>query len=110
MVLSGVAIAPALLVGGITLAIQGDKAHTQAQKYMAQVNCAVQEMRTNAKLLKRLERRAGELDCDPAEDAHEFQQAALLMRALAEVLDTPLLDADGTVSKASGTITERYAA
>lgn len=131
LVLSGVAIAPALLVGGITLAIQGDKAHTQAQKYMAQVNCAVQEMRTNAKLLKRLERRAGELDdiltrlnrrarrrlrslseldFDPAEDAHEFQQAALLMRALAEVLDTPLLDADGTVSKASGTITERYAA
>lgn len=131
LVLSGVAVAPALLVGGITLAIQGDKARTQATKYKADVNRAVEEMQTNVKLLKRLERRAGELDevlarlnrrarrslkslieqdFDPDIHAHQFQQTALLMRALAEVLDTPLLDADGHLSDASTALTERYAA
>jgi hypothetical protein len=131
LVLSGVAIAPALLIGGITLAIQGEKARTQAQEYESEVNCAVEEMHTNAKLLERLERRTveldhiltqlnsrarcslqslSELDFDPSGHAHEFQQTALLMRALTEVLDTPLLDADGNVSEASATLTERYAA
>ena len=98
---------------------------------LADVNRAVAEMRTNAKLLKRLERRAGELDevlnrlnrrarrslktlveldFDPARHAHQFQQTALLVRALAEILDTPLLDVDGNLSAASSALTERHAA
>jgi hypothetical protein len=131
IVLSGVAIAPAMLVGGITLAIQGDKARTQAEKYDAEVNCSIEEIRTNIKLLKRLERRASELDealtdldkrarrslktlasldFDPSRHAHEFQRTALLMRALAQLLDTPLLDANGNVTDVSATTNERYAA
>lgn len=131
VVLSGVAIAPALLVGGITLAIQGEKAVTQAEAYRAKVQIAIEEMKTNTKLLKRLERRTAELETvlarlnrqagrslmalseiafDPSQHASQFLQTALLMRSLAEVIDTPLLDSNGHISEATTTITERHAA
>lgn len=129
IVLSGIAVAPAVLVGGITLAVQGDKARTQAERYRSDTNVAVEEMESNSQLLDRLARRVVELshvvgrldeeavrslhslaalDFDPPIHAAQFQQTALLMRALAEVLDTPLIDGDGLISRASANIIERY--
>ncbi len=117
--LTGVAVAPALLIGGITLAIQGEKARTQAEDYRAQVNVAMEQMSTHCQLLERLSRRAGELrttlrslddraqaslvrlgalDFDPERYASTFQETALLMRGLATLLDTPLLNNDGDVN------------
>ncbi|MGY1829058.1 hypothetical protein ACI8AA_01370 [Geodermatophilus sp. SYSU D01180] len=130
IVLTGVALAPALLIGGITLAVQGDQALTQAHRYDADVTVAIEEMRLQERLLRRLNRRIREirsvlaqlderarvalallsaLDFDPAVHAEAFQRTALLMTAVGEVLDTPLLDADGQVSRASSDVMERHA-
>lgn len=130
-VLSGFAIAPALLIGGITLSIQGEKALTQAKEYATQVDVACEEMDAKVALFealrvrisemrgitKSLNRRAkralaelSQLDFDPDLHAEQFQKTALLMRALGEVLSTPLLDSDGLLSDESFEIVERYAA
>ena len=130
-VLSGFAIAPALLIGGITLSIQGEKALTQSTEYAMQVDVACEEMEARVALFEALRVRIKEvrtvttslnrraknslaglssLEFDPELHAEQFQQTALLMRALGEVLSTPLIDSDGFLSEASFEIVERYAA
>lgn len=122
--------APALLIGGLTLSAQGEKAFTQARAYEAKVNVACAQMQTRIELFGELRRRIREMsslladlrrraeaslaelqavDFDPAQHAELFQRTALLMRALGEVLSTPLLDADGNPSDESITIIERHA-
>ncbi len=130
-VLTGVAAAPALLVGGITLAIQGDRAKTEAKKYGADVKVKVEEMGMHIELLDRLRVRVDEvclvLDClvqraeaafaqlvsrtfDVDRDLELFQRTALLMAEVGRVLQTPLLGTDGDVSEESFTLIEEYAA
>jgi hypothetical protein len=130
-VLTGVATAPALLVGGITLAIQGDKAKTEAKKYQADVKAKVEEMGLHYELLDRLRVRADEVcsvldrlvrraegglaelssrPFDVDRDLELFQRAALLMAEVGRVLQTPLLGEDGDVSVESFTLIEEYAA
>lgn len=110
--LTGIAVAPALLIGGITLAVQGETALTQSEQYRADVAVAIEEMAAARRLLKRLMLRCRELDralgntvrraeaamdmlealaFDPAMHVREFQTVALLMQALSAQLDTPLL-------------------
>ncbi|WP_404380526.1 hypothetical protein LL946_10860 [Knoellia locipacati] len=131
MMLTGFAIAPALLIGGITLAIQGEKALTQAKQYEADVKKAQAEMDLQVDLMKRLRRRSDELrsvldqlderaksslkellklDFDPDRDLEHFQQTALLMAEIGLVLSAPLLDENGTLTQESLTIIERNAA
>ncbi|MGC5021400.1 hypothetical protein [Micromonospora sp. DT47] len=131
MVLTGVAIAPALLIGGITLAIQGEKALTQAKKYKVDVKVAEAEIDLQIDLMKRLRRRTDELrsvldrldqratsslkklsklDFDPDRDLELFQQTALLMAEIGQVLSAPLLNQNGDLSDESLTIIERNAA
>lgn len=133
LVLTGVAVAPAMLLGGITLAVQGDKARTQAEQYKSQVLVAIAEMETQQDLFTQLRRRVGELesvlkelneqavrsignlerlDFDPENLQHVelFQETALLMRAVGNVLDATILDADGKLSDQSAIFTERSAA
>ncbi|MGQ0631973.1 MAG: hypothetical protein ACT4P1_13120 [Sporichthyaceae bacterium] len=129
--LTGFAVAPALLIGGITLAIQGEKAQSKAKAYAAEVDVAIAATDVQIDLMKRLRRRCDEmrrvldrldrrcrdslaklarLDFDPERDLALFQQTALLMAELGQVLDTPLLGEDGDLSNASFTIIERNAA
>jgi DNA-binding helix-hairpin-helix protein with protein kinase domain len=117
MVLTGVAIAPALLIAGITLAIQGEKALTQAKGYEANVTKANAEIGLRIELMKRLRRRSDELravldqlderaksslkelsmlDFDPARDLKRVQQTALLMAEIGRALSAPLLGESGT--------------
>jgi len=131
MVLSGVAIAPALLIGGFTLGAQGEKALTHARAIEASVNVAIAEMETKKKLLRAIQRRIEELeqvlnaldaraqaalqelrelDFDPEQHIHQFQRTALLMAAIGEVLSTPLLTPDGDLTEDSLHIKEKYAA
>lgn len=131
MVMTGVAVAPALLIGGITLAIQGEKAKTQAEKYSADVDSAVAEIDLQVDLLARLRRRCDEIwsvldrlveraeaslaklaanEFDLDRDLHLLQQTALLMAELGQVLSTPLLDEQGDLSAESLIIIERNAA
>lgn len=131
VMLTGVAIAPALLIGGITLAIQGDKALTQATRYEAEVTEANAEMDLHVALMRRLRGRTDELrslldgldgraaaslgelsrlDFDPDRDLGLFQRTALLMAELGRVLSTPLLGEDGDLSDESLSIIERNVA
>lgn len=128
LVLTGVAIAPALLIGGITFAIQGEKALTQAKRYKANVKAAEAEIDLQIDLMMRLRRRADELrsvldrldqratsslkelanlDFDPDRDLVLFQQTALLMAEIGRVLSAPLLNQNGDLSEESLTIIER---
>lgn len=131
MVLTGVAIAPALLIGGFTLGTQGEQALTKAREIEANVNIAVAEMDSKKKLLRAVQRRITELqstldsvntqaraslkelrglDFDPERHIEQFQRTALLMAAIGEILSTPILNADGNLTAESLHVKEKYAA
>jgi hypothetical protein len=131
MVLTGVAIAPALLIGGFTLGAQGEKALTKAREIEANVNVAIAEMDTKGKLLNAIQRRINELeailnsldaraqasltelrdlDFDPEQHIEQFQRTALLMAAIGEVLSTPIVTSDGNLTSESLHVKEKYAA
>ncbi len=130
-VLTGIAIAPALLIGGLVLSAKGGKALTEARRYEADLAIARAELATRIEVFHALHRRIEEMrstltslevraltslaelqevDFDPAVHAELFQRTALLMRAVGEVLNTPLLDAEGNLTDEFMTITEKYAA
>ena len=127
--LTGFAIAPALLIGGITLSIQGQKAWTQALEHEADVDTACEQMHARAELFDQLRTRMDELrsvlgavdtramaslarlqqlDFDPDQHAAQFQETALLMRAVGEILSTPLLDGEGQLTPESLIVLRRY--
>lgn len=119
LVLGGITLAPALLVGGFVLAHQGEKALTKAEKYahrarrerkrikalmvlLAAVALRAEELRTVVKDLSRraahaideLETVAADFDPDRPDHTRRFSLAMLLARALVDVIHTPLLDED----------------
>jgi len=112
-VLAGVAIAPGVFIAGLTLKMQGDKALTEVASYECQINLACEELVSAEQLLKRAvrelderqgalselavraERSLGQLrsvDFDPINHAKHFQETALLMRSLSELLRNPLFE------------------
>jgi len=128
-VLGGVAVGPALAVGGFQLAGQGEKALTQVQSYEAKVNVHIAEIRTAKEFLKKVEARIREvgilvlklesrsseclneletLDFDPIRDAAKFQQVVLLVKALIEISKTPILDSQGNLNPSIINIRAKY--
>lgn len=130
LVLGGIAVGPALAVGGFMLASQGEKELTKAIEYEAKVNteianiddaqgilgtiqCRIHELGELAleineratDLLNRLESKP----FNPKENASQFQQVALLIKALAEILKTPILDSQGNLNPVTSTIRAKYA-
>jgi len=124
VVLGGITVAPALALGGFALANQGQRALTQAEKYTQDVNVAVHEMRLLRETLGRIQRRIDELrtilealagraqaavdaidpdSFDPDDDHHmkAFQTAASLVKALGDVIRTPIIDQKGTLTAES---------
>jgi hypothetical protein len=129
VVLTGVAVAPALLLGGITLGIQGEKAQTRADEIEADVAVSVEHMRSARaalgqigkrvhelrSVLKEMDARATEalaeltaLEFDPALHIAQFMRTAQLMRAVREILSTPVLDRQGNLTDESYEIIVRY--
>ena len=109
--LTGFAIAPALLIGGITLSIQGQKAWTQALEHEADVDVACEQMQARAELFDQLRTRMDELrsvldavdtramaslarlqelDFDPDQHAAQFQETALSRKVSSGVADYDL--------------------
>lgn len=118
-VLGGVAVGPALAVGGFKLAGDGEKKLTQAREYQAEVNTQIAEIRVAGDFLRRVETRIREIgilvrkletlaskqldeleskDFLPGRDAAAFQQVALLVKALVEISKTPILDNQGNLN------------
>ncbi len=128
--ITGLAIAPALLVGGLVLGREGEKSLTRAHAFAAEVDVACAEIAVQISLLELIDQRIKELtevlnrldqhaqtcmvtltalDFSPEHHATEFQAAAIAMKAVSEVLDAPLLNNEHEPSQQSLHIVERYA-
>jgi hypothetical protein len=130
LVLGGITVGPAVLIGGFVLAGEGEKALTKAREYEAQVNTAIANIEATKDFMQQVKRRINELRAlveslndravlglnelesqssfDKARDANQFQQVALLVKALAEIMKTPVLDSKGQLNPATATIRAKY--
>lgn len=127
-VLSAVAVAPAVLIGGLTLNGQGHKAQRKAKQFTADANIAIERLIAMSELLRQVQRRLGELsdvlerlneraqvaltrlgsvDFDPDQHAQLFLDAAQLVRAIRQVLEAAVVDEDG-LTKESEQVVMRY--
>lgn len=131
VVLGGIVAAPALMIGGFVLGGQGEKALTEARCYEAKANTEIAKLDTFEDFLEQTQRRIRELtdlvktvndkaiegltelESKPFKrerDAGKFQQVALLIKALAEIMKTPVLDAEGNLNQATATLKAKYRA
>ncbi len=130
VVLGGITVGPALMIGGFLFAGEQEKALTKAREYEAEVNKATAEIDAIGDFLAQVIRRIYELrdvlvslnnqaiyglnqleslaHFDPNRDAAKFQQVALLVKAISEIMKTPILDGEGWLNPATGAITARY--
>lgn len=167
--LGGIAIAPAMAVGGFQVAGKGEKALTEVRRYESKVNKLIKQNETSAQLLQRTEKRVREVgkllkkledlasqcldklegeekafysfpqklwraaktlvknvagkivkgrkhvwkehvpeEFDVTQHALKFQQTALLVKAIVEIVKTPILDKKGNVTNLSLTVQEKY--
>jgi hypothetical protein len=118
LVLGSIVLAPAVLVTGFVVAGKGAEARRKAAEYVGQVEVEIQKIDVAASLLERVKQRIHELDglvqalnrravealdgldprrFDPNDDsdARRFQLTGQLVKALADVMRTPVLDAAG---------------
>jgi hypothetical protein len=131
VVLGGITVGPALLIGGFVLAGQGEKALTQAREYEAKVNTEVAKIDEANDFLGQVQRRIIELEDlvrklnkrvlislnelesrpfnrESEQDLEKLQQVALLIKALAEIMKTPVLDQEGNLNPITDNIKEKY--
>lgn len=129
-VLGLIAAAPAAFIGGITVAVVGSKQKTSAKQYAAEVSVAIENVRTAIDLMPKITDRVGELSevlkslvgradaaidhletlrFDPDQHAADFSRAIQLVRAIREVVNTPLLDEEtGKLTDVSLRIVRKY--
>jgi hypothetical protein len=130
LVLGGITVGPAVLIGGFVLAGEGEKALTKAREYEAEVNIAIAKIETAKDFMQQVRRRITELmdlveslnnlaviglneleslrTFDKNTDASKFQEVALLVKALAEIMKTPVLDTEGQLNAITATIQAKY--
>lgn len=129
VVLGGITVGPALAVGGFVLAGQGEEAMTKAREYEAKVNTEIAKLEAARDFLAQVRRRITELSnfvenlnnraifhleeleslpFDRNRDASKFQQVGLLVKALAEIMKTPILDSEGQLNPVTTTIQTKY--
>lgn len=129
LVLGGITVGPALMIGGFVIGGQGEKALTEAYEYAAKVDTEITKLDAFEDFLEQVQRRIIELtnivnNLDNKatrlltelesrsfvrdRDAAQFQQVALLIKSLAEVLKTPVLDTKGNLNPAAATIQTKY--
>ncbi|AUB41411.1 hypothetical protein COO91_07459 [Nostoc flagelliforme CCNUN1] len=130
LVLGGITVGPAVLIGGFVLAGEGEKALTKAWEYNAEVNTAIAKIEAAKDFMQQVRRRITELqsvfEClnksailglqeleslpsfDKNRDASKFQKVALLVKALAEIMKTPVLDSEGQLNPVTATIQAKY--
>ena len=130
VVLNLIAVAPAALIGGITVAVIGSKQRTSARQYTAEVNVAIENINSAISLLPRVAERVTELSSilkalavradeaigaleelsfDPDLHAADFAKALQLIRAIREVVNTALIDAQtGEPTAVSLQIVRKY--
>jgi hypothetical protein len=129
LVLGGITLGPALAVAGFMFAGQGEKALTKASEYKAKANAEIATLDEARDFLKRVQRRIDELGdlvtdldnrailalnelesrpFDKNRDAGKFQEVGLLIKALAEIMKTPILDSQGKLNPVTERIMNKY--
>jgi hypothetical protein len=129
LVLGGITIGPALAIGGFVLASQGEKALTKAREYEAKANIEIANLNAAKDTLGQIQRRITELKdlverlnnlsvfsldrlesqpFDRKRDADKFQQVALLIKTLAEIMKTSVLDNEGKLNPATVNLKAKY--
>lgn len=125
----GIAIAPALMVGGFVLGGQGEKALTKARLYNAKANTEIAKLDAFEDLLGQVQTRIRELtdivktlnnkaidglvelESTPFvsdRDAVKFQQVIFLIKALDEIIRISVLDAKGNLNQNTATLKAKY--
>ncbi|WP_026731261.1 hypothetical protein [Fischerella sp. PCC 9605] len=129
-VLGGITVGPALAVGGFVLAGKGEEALTKAREYEAKANTEIAKLEVARDFLKQVRKRILELSSlvenlntyavkslnelesfpsfDKNRDVNKFQEVGLLIKALAEIMKTPILDSEGQLNPATATIQAKY--
>lgn len=127
--LGGIVAGPALAVGGFILAGKAEKALTQAREYESKANADIAKMEAAQDLLKQLQKRVielnnlvenlnnravlslNELESKPFvrdRDAGKFQQVGLLVKAMSEIMKTPILDNQGNLNPSTKNLQAKY--
>ena len=131
LVLGGIMVGPALAFGGFMLAGEGEKALTKAREYDAKVNIEITKIDASKDFLERVQRQINELrgvvnnlnaravqglnqlesqpfDRNRDADVRKFQKVALLVKSLADIMKTPVLDSEGNLNPATAKIKAKY--
>lgn len=131
VMLGGIAIAPALLIGGLILSSKGEKAITQARKYECKVNIAIETLNSTRTLLTRIMTRINEFDnlikklniqalahmrkldaqgfdIQNDDDLRNLQTTLQFATAISEVMRTPILTESGDLTTQSERIQVMY--
>ncbi len=130
LVLGGITVGPALAVAGFVIGGQGEKALTKAEEYQAKANVEIAKLDRARDFLKQVKRRINELrylvkdiddraclamnelesrPFDKHRDGIKFQQVVLFIKALAEIMKTPVLDNEGKkLNPVTENIIEKY--
>lgn len=125
LVLGGITFAPALAVGGIAIAAEGEKALTKATEFECEIDKAIAEMEARETVLDGIVQRLWELsgllkrlkgealqaieklegmvsadEFDPGLDSHMERLRALLLivSSLAQIMKTAILGEDGSIN------------
>jgi len=132
-VLGGITVAPALLIGGFVLAGEGEKALTEAQDFIAQVDVEISKLRALVayfelvkarinelehllltlnhkaiKLMNEIESHVDQHGFSIEKDGHLIQALLLIIKALADMLRTPVLDQEGNLNPLSAQLKIKY--
>lgn len=111
--LGGIAIAPLLAIGGFVAAGKAEKEKTNAKKYSCDVDVAVAEMdkvkvilkgirsaaKQHAAIISETVKRFEDIKVYDMSDRTAFNHMFTLGKALKQILDVPVINADGTANK-----------
>jgi hypothetical protein len=117
------------MIGGFVLGGQGEKALTEARRYKAEVSAEVAKLDTFEDFLEQAQQRITEMrgllesfnskaidhliqfesePFDRERDTARFQQVALIIQALVEIMKTPVLDAEGNLNLDAAELKAKY--
>ncbi|QKJ67314.1 hypothetical protein HQN60_11735 [Deefgea piscis] len=113
LALGGIVLGPALAIGGFMMASKAEEALTKAKKYEADVDIAIEQMKSTEIILVALSDNAKEMASALVETARRFEsikvnnnqnpvafeQMCMLGKGLKAIADTPIMESDGTASK-----------
>jgi hypothetical protein len=132
VVLGGITVGPALMIGGFVLGGEGKKALTKAIEYAKEVDNKIAQLDKSKGFLGQVQRRIKELqylvnslnsraikglnelesranfNLHLEEDATKFRELLLLIKASSEIMKLPILDEKGKLTKATENLQEKY--